>query len=153
MGIYQVEKLPEYIRRALSGINHQMSREDVCGTERDAVQRLRAYALDIDGVEDLAVKDISLRGLIEYGAVLRRGMVDGFRTPNDYRQMLANWQAFLKAHPDCDSAYMTAYQAFLKDMKKHENRVRKQKIKGNVLYRKLRKAKQLLAKLFNKKRM
>ena len=101
--------LPDYIRRALSVINRQMSREADAGAERECMNRLRNIALSISGIDDIAKKDISLRALIEYRAVLRKSMWGAYRTPADYTQMQSNWEAFFKEHPDCDPVYKKGY--------------------------------------------
>ncbi len=69
--------------------------------------------------DDMAKKDISLRALIEYGAVLRKSMWGAIRMPEDYAQMQSNWEAFFKEHPDCDPVYHKGYTAFRKEMDSH----------------------------------
>lgn len=113
------DQLLKYIRKTLSLVNRQMSREANDGAERECMNRLRNIALSIKGIDDMAKKDISLRALIEYGAVLRKSMYGAFRTPVDYTQMQSNWEVFFKEHPDCDPVYHKGYAAFRKDMDSH----------------------------------
>lgn len=108
--------LSEYVRRTISGFNRQMSREEVDGVEKRYVSRLRELVLSVDGIETIADSDITVRALIEYGAVLRKGMWGHFRKTDDYRQMLSNWKAFFNKHPDCNPVYHRAYESFKKDM-------------------------------------
>ena len=108
--------LPDYIRRALSSINRQMSRENKAGAEHECIEKLRNIALSVEGIEEMAKKDISLRALTEYGAVLRKGMWGNYRTPADYYQMNNNWETFLNSHSDCDPEYRKSYDTFRKDM-------------------------------------
>ena len=93
-----------------------MSREEHAGAERECMNRLRNIALSVSGIDNMAQKDITLRALIEYGAVLRKSMWGAYRTSADYTQMQSNWEAFFKEHPDCDPVYKKGYAAFKKDM-------------------------------------
>lgn len=108
--------LPEYIRRTISGFNRQMSRENDKHAEEKYVSRLREILSSVEGIDVMAESDITLRALVEYGAVLRKRMFGQFRKADDYRQMLSNWESFFHKHPDCDPVYHTAYESFKKDM-------------------------------------
>ena len=63
-------------------------------------------------------QQVEVRGVYDHDAVLRSCLWGDYRTASNYAQMLANWQGFLAAHPDCEALYLAGYKNFLKDTQK-----------------------------------
>ena len=61
-------------------------------------------------------KEVEIRAICDYGAVLRTYLWGDFRQAKDYLQMAQNWREFFAAHPHCDKRYFDGYEHFLKDM-------------------------------------
>ena len=60
-------------------------------------------------------REVDVRGVYDYGVVLRPRLWGEYRTVPEYSQMLTNWRVFLKEHPECDVLYITGYKNFLTD--------------------------------------
>ena len=60
-------------------------------------------------------REVDVRGVYDYGVVLRPRLWGEFRTVPEYCQMLRNWCDFLRKHPDCSSLYIAGYKNFLTD--------------------------------------
>ena len=60
-------------------------------------------------------REVDVRGVYNYGVVLRTRLWGEYRTIPEYSQMLRNWCDFLEGHPDCASLYIVGYKSFLKD--------------------------------------
>ncbi len=60
-------------------------------------------------------REVDVRGVYDYGVVLRPRLWGKYRTVPEYSQMLRNWCDFLRKHPDCASLYIGGYKSFLND--------------------------------------
>ena len=60
-------------------------------------------------------REVDVRGVYDYGVVLRPRLWGKYRTVPEYSQMLRNWRGFLRKHPDCASLYIGGYKSFLND--------------------------------------
>ena len=60
-------------------------------------------------------REVDVRGVYDYGVVLRPRLWGEYRTVPEYAQMLRNWRGFLRKHPDSASLYIGGYKSFLND--------------------------------------
>lgn len=60
-------------------------------------------------------RDVEIRGVFNYGEVLRPRLWGEFRTIPEYMQMLKNWRVFLEKHLDCEALFILGYKNFLDD--------------------------------------
>ena len=60
-------------------------------------------------------REVDVRGVFDYGVVLRPRLWGEYRTVPEYAQMQRNWRGFLEKHPDCASLYIAGYKSFLND--------------------------------------
>lgn len=62
-------------------------------------------------------REVEIRGVYDYGVVLRPRLWGEFRTIPEYMQMLKNWYGFLKENPDCEALYIDGYKNYLNDVR------------------------------------
>ena len=113
---WDISEMLNYVKYNLNTCNQLMANGQAEEAQRipDNLGSLLRLSPEIQSWAESS-REVDVRGVYDYGVVLRPRLWGEYRTASNYMQMLRNWRGFLRKHPDSSSLYIVGYKSFLND--------------------------------------